>query len=178
MQFSSVLVGLAVRLDAASLHRHLPWRPAEVGAELSQQVDAYVRDKDMGYYPALEYFKDKAEIDQKLLDAVDEISWFVSKLVRETIQIKLRPIFSKVSFQSIQSSAYALPSVRPHHQDALDELSRHYTPNTVRVELRLSLMQKDNKNMGDVESYARKMMFRWLDDSFEKLEITSSVQLS
>jgi hypothetical protein len=71
--------------------------------------------------------------------------------------------------------AYALPAVRPGQPDAVDQLARHYTPDTFRIELKLSMMRKDNdRNTGKAEAYARKMIFRWLKDSFRELEITGS----
>jgi hypothetical protein len=51
----------------------------------------------------------------------------------------------------------------------------HCTPDTVKVELMVSLLRKDSDQRGEAaEGYARKMMYRWLKAGFEDIEVTSS----
>ena len=71
-----------------------------------------------------------------------------------------------------------LPPVRPNQPSALQQLIEHCTPNRVRVELQVSLFRKDTDNHGEaMEGYARKMIYRWLSDIFDDVEVTSSVVL-
>jgi hypothetical protein len=71
--------------------------------------------------------------------------------------------------------AFSLPKVRPNKTDAVEQLSKHYTPDTVKMELVLTMMRRDSEADDDrAEPYARKMMFRWLESAFELVTITSS----
>jgi hypothetical protein len=172
------MVGLLLKVPEDALTRHLPYSPSSVGWELAKAIDAYVRVQSLGYYPALEYFRNVDVIDKNLLDHADQIAWLMSKLAREEVQVKLRPIFSKVQFQSIQTLAFTMPPVRPNHPNARDKLAAFYTPNTVKLELVLSMIRKDNDTAErKVETYARKMVYRWLRDSFESVEVTSSAEV-
>ena len=108
----------------------------------------------------------------------EQVAWLVSKLARETVQSKLRPIFSSVQFQSIQTLAFSLPKVRPNKKDTIEQLSNHYTPDTVKLELLLTMMRRDSEaDDNRAEPYARKMMFRWLESEFELINITGSKAL-
>jgi hypothetical protein len=106
------------------------------------------------------------------------VAWLVSKLARETIEPKLRPIFSSVHFQSIQTVAFSMPKVRPGQTDAKEQLAKHYTPDKVKIELVLTMMRRDSEAQDNrAEPYARKMMYRWLESVFESIEVTSSKAL-
>lgn len=178
MHFDRVLVGVLVKVSRHTTEQHLPSSPERVGEELAQAIDAYVRANATGYYPALEYFRKVDGVDPDLIDTAEQMAWLISKLVREEIQKKLRPIFSSVQFQSIQTHAFSLPSIRPNQRDAVTLLARHYSPDTIKLELMLTLMRKDadTKDL-KAEVYARKMIYRWLRDSFESVEVTASSAL-
>jgi hypothetical protein len=171
-------VGVTLKVPEEALSRHLPSSPTRVGHELATAVDTYVREHSMGYYPALEFFRDIDGIDKDLLESAEQIAWLMSKLAREEVQVRLRPIFSKVQFQSIQTLAFTMPPVRPNQKDAVEKLAQFYTPNTVKLELVLSMIRKDSDTAErKVETYARKMIYRWLRDSFETVEVTSSAEI-
>jgi hypothetical protein len=172
------IVSLLLKVPEESLSRHLPHTPSRIGWELARAVDAYVRAESLGYYPALEHFRNVDIIDKNLLDSADQMAWLMSKLAREEVQVKLRPIFSKVQFQSIQTLAFTMPPVRPNQENALEKLAQFYTPTTVKLELVLSMIRKDSDTAErKVETYARKMVYRWLRDTFESVEVTSSAEL-
>ena len=135
----------------------------------------YQQENKTGYYPAIDFFKSLDGVDPDLITSAEQVAWLVSKLARETIQKKLRPIFSSVSFQSIQTLAFSMPKVRPNQKDAIEQLARHYTPDSVKIELVLNMMRRDSDDNDDrAEPYARKMMFRWLESEFESIEVTNS----
>jgi hypothetical protein len=172
------LVGLLLKVPEETLLRHLACSPSRLGWELAKEIDSYVREQSLGYYPALEYFRKVDAIDKDLLDSADQVSWLMSKLARVEVQVKLRPIFSKVQFQSVQTLAFTMPPVRPNQAKALDKLAAFYTPTTVKLELVLSMIRKDSDTAErKVETYARKMVYRWLRESFESVEVTSSAEI-
>ena len=178
MRFDKVLVILNVRLKAEALQQYLPCSANIIGQTLASIADEYEKENKTGYYPAIDFFKTRDNVDPDLIASAEQVAWLVSKLARETIQSKLRPIFSSVQFQSIQTLAFSLPKVRPNHADAIAQLAKHYTPDCVKIELILSMMRRDSEAEDDrAEPYARKMMFRWLEAEFETVEISSSKAL-
>ena len=178
MRFDRVLVIIDVQLKADSLQQYLPCSADIIGKTLASIADEYTTENRTGYYPAIEFFKTLDTVDPDLITSAEQVSWLVSKLARETIQLKLRPIFSSVQFQSIQTLAFSLPKVRPNNVDALELLAKHYTPDKVKIELVLTMMRRDSEAEDNrAEPYARKMMFRWLESEFEFVNITSSKAL-
>jgi hypothetical protein len=175
MRFEKVLVMLEVQLKADVLKHYLPRSVDIIGQTLASIAVEYEKENKTGYYPAIDFFKTIDDIDPNLIDSAEQVAWLVSKLARETIQEKLRPIFSSVHFQSIQTMAFMLPKIRPNQADAMERLARHYTPDTVKIELVLTMMRRDSEaDDGRAEPYARKMMFRWLESAFESVEVSSS----
>ena len=178
MRFDKVLVILNVQLKPESLQQYLPCSANVIGQTLASIADEYEKENKTGYYPAMDFFKTLDDVDPDLIASAEQVSWLVSKLARETIQSKLRPIFSSVQFQSIQTLAFSLPKVRPNNVDAVDQLSKHYTPDSVKIELIVTMMRRDSEAEDDrAEPYARKMMFRWLEAEFETIEVASSKAL-
>ncbi|MGD2053949.1 MAG: hypothetical protein PVG45_07555 [Gammaproteobacteria bacterium] len=179
MHVDHISLILRLTLSEEMLQRHTPASVTSVGEKLATMIDQYSRENQLGYYPAIEYFRQLPETDQALIDTAEQIAWHVSKLAREEIQSRLRPIFSTVRFQSIQTEAFALPSVRPGQASAFEQLLKHCTPDTVKVELLVSLLRKDADQRGNAaEGYARKMMYRWLKTGFEDVEVTASFAIS
>lgn len=178
MRFEKVLVIVDVQLKPSMLQQHLPCSAQVIGNTLAEFADEYVRKHNTGYYPAIEFFKTIDDIDPDLISSAEQVAWLVAKLARQTIQSRLRPIFSSVHFRSIQTLAFSLPRVRPLKKDSVEKLSRHYTPDTVKIELELTMMRRDSESEdGRAEPYARKMMFRWLESEFESVEIAESKAL-
>jgi hypothetical protein len=175
MRFDKILVIIDVQLKAEELQKYLPCSANIIGQTLAEIAVEYEKENKAGYYPAIEFFKTLDNVDPDLIASAEQVSWLVSKLARETIQSKLRPIFSSVQFQSIQMLAFSLPKVRPNKPGAVEKLSKHYTPDSVKVELVLTMMRRDSEAEDDrAEPYARKMMFRWLESEFESIVIKNS----
>ncbi len=178
MRFDKVLLILKVQLKPESLQQYLPCSANIIGQSLAAIADEYEKQNKTGYYPAMDFFKTLETVDPDLIASAEQVSWLVSKLARETIQSKLRPIFSSVQFQSIQTLAFSLPKVRPNKADAIEQLAKHYTPDTVKIELLVTMMRRDSEAEDSrAEPYARKMVFRWLDAEFESVEVTNSKAL-
>jgi hypothetical protein len=179
MHVDHISLTLRLTLSEEMLQRHVPASVTSVGERLATMIEQYSRENQLGYYPAIEYFRQVPEADQALIDSAEQIAWHISKHAREEIQSRLRPIFSTVRFQSIQTEAFSLPSVRPSQPSAFELLVKHCTPDTVKVELLVSLLRKDADHRGNAaEGYARKMMYRWLKTGFEEVEVTASVAIS
>lgn len=178
MRFDKVLVTIDVQLKSSDLQPYLPCSADIIGQTLAEIADDYASKNKTGYYPAIDFFKGQGNVDPDLITSAEQVAWLVSKLARETIQSKLRPIFSSVQFQSIQTLAFSMPRVRPGQLDAKQQLAQHYTPNKVKIELILTMMRRDSEAQDDrAEPYARKMMFRWLESAFETIEVTNSKTL-
>ena len=75
--------------------RHSGFCPHRIAAQLAAQVDAYARDEALGYYPALEYFRDRDAVDAQLIAALDQLIWLATSLVREELRTRLRPLFAR-----------------------------------------------------------------------------------
>ena len=175
LKIAQVAISLKVKALHQVLDQHIPASPFIVGEELADQIYHYSRDNKLGYYPALEYFQDK-DIEKDLLDAAENISWVVSNLVREELQKRLRPVFSTISFESIQNIAFTLPQIRPGDSNDIHKLSAHYTPDHVKVNMIASLVRKAISPEA-AEQYTRIMVNRWLNERFADLEITSITSL-
>ncbi len=178
MRFEKVLITINVWLKPDVLQQYLPCSANIIGRTLAQMAEEYEKENQTGYYPAIDFFKTLDTVDPDLITSAEQVAWLVSKLAREIIQSKLRPIFSSVHFQSIQTLAFLMPKVRPNKADAHELLAEHYTPDRVKIELVLTMMRRDSDaEDGQAEPYARKMMFRWLEAEFETMEVTSSKSL-
>ena len=175
MQVDQVNLGVRLVLSDEMLRAQLSVSAGELGLELATAIDAYCNHHQLGYYPAIEFFRQVDAFDQDLIDQVEQLSWKVCKLAREEVQSRLRPIFSTVKFKSVQTEAFALPPVRPNQASSLERLSEHCTVDTVKLELQVSMLRKDDDQRGDAaEGYARKMIFRWLKSVFADVEVTAS----
>jgi len=178
MRFDKVLVTIDVQLKASDLQPYLPCSADIIGQTLADIAEEYARENKTGYFPAIDFFKTQDNVDPDLIASAEQLAWLVSKLAREIIQSKLRPIFSSVHFQSIQTLAFSMPRVRPGQGGAKQQLAKHYTLDKVKIELVLTMMRRDSEAQDNrAEPYARKMMFRWLESAFESIEVTSSKAL-
>ncbi len=175
MRFDKVLLIIDVQLKEQSLQQYLPCSATVIGQTLAAIADEYEKENKTGYYPAIDFFKTLDSVDPDLIMSAEQVAWLVSKLAREIIQTKLRPIFSSVQFQSIQTLAFGLPKIRPGKADAIEQLARYYTPDSVKIELVVTMMRRDSEAEDDrAEPYARKMVFRWLESAFESVSVKNS----
>ena len=168
-------IGLTVRakLPRQIFEQYLP-APIEVMSQnLAEKIDQYVQQHKLGYYPALDYFKQGDDIPAYLLDAADQISTVAMSVAQQQVLNLLQPVFSSVRVESMLSLAYALPPVRPGQSNGLQRLTEHLTPDTVKFELYVTLLQKHKAESG-IETSAKKIVWRWLGDLFEELEITTA----
>ena len=120
---------------------YLPW---VLGENLAGQVDTYVMEERLGYYPALDYFRDHPEaVDPALLHLIDEVATFCAGYARRELRRRLSRLFSNVEFEQMQCTAYTMPRMRPNRSNGPMELAQHYAPDTLKMELLLSSIQKE-----------------------------------
>ncbi|MBD3620122.1 MAG: hypothetical protein HUJ28_11690 [Chromatiales bacterium] len=172
LHFNHVNLILRVTIEDDVLAQHSAASPEIVGTEIAQQVMDYVRDHDMGYYPALDYFRQQGGIDEELLEAAESLAWLACNLAREEVKRKTREVFSNVQFEAVQSLAFTMPTVRPGQNNAYTRLSDHYTPNSVKLDMDVSLIQKQPAD-ASIERYCRHVISRWLKHSFRELEVSA-----
>lgn len=174
LHLNKAVLTLLVQLPEHIFIRHLPASPQVVGEALAEQVGRYVQTEHLGYYPALDYFKEHTgAVDLDLLDAADHIAWFTCNQARGEIERKLRPVFASLSLLSIQSQAFTMPAVRPHQPNAQQELIRHYTPDSAKIVLQANSFQKSAQEEA-MAKWASHLAYRWLKDSFARVEVTSA----
>ena len=173
LNLSRIAVSLQVKISAEAIEQHSAASPYIVGEELARQVAAYVQHERLGYYPALDYFRNVEAIDPELLEAAESISWLVCGLVQNEIKTRLRAVFSSLTIESIQTVAYTMPGIRPGSSNALHDLAQHYTPDQVRINLVATSIRRQDNDQDVALKLARHQICRWLEDCFTALEITS-----
>jgi len=173
LQVIRVELGVKLAVPVSTLQKHLPAPIDKLGGQVANEVDKHVTSQDLGYYPAIEYFVERDSFPTYLLDAMQEVSTLTIDIVSRTIKDTLVPIFSQVQMNNIQCLAFSLPSVRPGKPNAMRDLATHFTPNAVKFELVVSVLQKQ-KTVEGFEKYADNTVYRWLSEVFEDVQIFSA----
>lgn len=149
-----------------------------MGGTLAELVDKYARDNKMGYYPALHFFKQNGAINKELLNSAEHVSWLIREWVQREIRTRLREAFSHITFDHIQSIAYSMPKVRPSMPRAQALLTEHFSPDTVRLTIITSSIERSTINLAGYEKLAIHKFRRWLETVFENIEISDAHVLS
>lgn len=172
LHLTKIHISLKVKVSDELLERHLASSVAVVGKALTETTLASIKNNNIGYYPALEYIQQQGDIDDDLMDAAETIGWFAAKIAREEVQHKMRPFFSTISFQSVQTLAFTMPAVRPNQHDAQIALLEHYTPNVVKLDIVASVLKKDR--LEGMANWAKQLFVRNLCDSFDDVQVTQT----
>ncbi|MCK7576979.1 MAG: hypothetical protein MZV65_14800 [Chromatiales bacterium] len=90
---------------------------------LAARVDAWVRERKLGYYPALEFLAGEGVVSAVELDALKQLAATIRKRAKRDVQTRLWPIFSSVRIERAVSLAFTLPRLKPAHRDAVTELA-------------------------------------------------------
>jgi len=176
LQFTSISLSMTVVVPEAALEQHIAASPSIVSEEIVAAVKEYEKAHKLGYFPAIDFYINNNGIDPDLLDAMQSISWVVTNMVRNEIRIKMRPVFSNIKFETIQSLAQTLPPVRIKDEKLTQKLMEHFNTTTVKVNLTATLIQKfiDKET---AEKLAKNLAYQWLKGSFEKVTVNSSKAL-
>jgi len=176
MKVTNVALSLLVTVKPEDLDSHSAAASAVVGKELAKQVARYEKEHRLGYYPALDFFQQSPDgVETDLLDAVDNLAWLATRLVREEVRRRLRPIFASLRIDTMQNLVYTMPKVRPGKLSTLDKLAEHFTANKVRLELTARILNQDDAEK-DLKRYSSHLVHRWLNEHFEAVEVTSCRQ--
>ena len=97
MKVTNVAISVLITVKTEDLDSQSGVASSVVAKALAKQVADYEKEQHLGYYPALEYFQQSSEaVDTGLLDAADNMAWLSTRLVREEVRKRLRPIFSSL----------------------------------------------------------------------------------
>jgi hypothetical protein len=168
-----VSLGLRLQVPDEVLNAHSAASAVVVGRELARQADEYVRAQALGYYPPLDYLRDREAVDRELVEAARAVAWLAGELAQETVRRRLRAVFSQVVLESQQSVAFTMPGVRPTDAAPREALARHFTPDTVKLTLTVSALHR-RPDPGGAEQFARRMAWRWLKEHFASMDVTSA----
>lgn len=172
LSFTSVALSLQVSVPETALERHLAASPRVVAEHLAEQVIAYEQAHNLGYFPAIEFFQQHGGIEPELFDALENISWVLTSMVRNEIRLRLRPVFSQLKIESIKTVAFTMPTVRPGQANAKPNLITHFSATTVKANIIATLLQK----IVDTKAAARMaegMCYRWLQEHVSAINVTS-----
>lgn len=172
LNFTRVAVSLQVSVPEAALERHLAASPRIVAENLAEQVMRYEREHQLGYYPAIDFFQQHGGVESELIDALENISWVLTSMVRNEIRLRLRPVFSQLKIESLKTLAFTMPTVRPSQQNDHMRLIEHFSATSVKANLIATLLQKivDNES---AEKMTKSMCYRWLKEHFSHVDVTS-----
>lgn len=164
----AVALTLLVKVPAEVLARSLPISPAAVGEALAEQVQHLMRQENLAYFPALAYCHSKGALDSDSLNALESIAEMAEALAKGEIRSRLRSRFREVEIESVQPLAYTMPSARPRSANGWWELVEHFTPDQLKLNLRLS--PREDAEQERVEQEVKEA----LAGRFARLEITSA----
>lgn len=143
-----------------------------IGDVLASIVDAGVRERGLGYYPALEFLVHEGIVPPEQFDALRTLAAVIRKRVKRDVQTLLWPIFSGVQIERAHTVAFQLPRHRPGRPESQSDLSRHYFPNVVRLDLVLSSLDKPNR-LEDAAGISEHKVMRNLLDHFESVSVSA-----
>jgi hypothetical protein len=168
---------LILDIEEAVIEQQLGYLPWVLGENLAGQVDAWVMEQGLGYYPALDYFRALPEaVDPALIELIDQVALFCADLSRRELTRSLQRAFSRVQVGHQQCMAYTMPRARPSRGGAPEALARHYAPNTLKLQIQLSTVQRSE--FDGAEQLALDKLRRWGSPGFSRFEILASRTLS
>lgn len=173
LHVTRIALSLRATIPARLFEQYFPSSIETLGTQLASQVRDCVHKLNLGYFPALDFIKQQACVEPYLFDALEQVSEFALQISENEIYTLLRPIFSNVAIESLQLVCNTMPVVRPGQNHALALLSAHFTPNVIKCELNVAMLQKHAPTSG-LESAAKKAVMRWLSEVFTEIEISSA----
>lgn len=172
----TIASSLTVSVPEEAVEAQVGYLPWVLGENLAGQVDTHVMEERLGYYPALDYFRDQPEaVDQALLQLIDEVATFCASYARRELNRRLSRVFSNVQIEQLQCTAYTMPRMRPNRSNGPMELAEHYAPNTLKVELLLSSIQKER--FAGEEKMAMDKLSRFAREPFAHFQLNGAKRL-
>jgi hypothetical protein len=167
-----VALTVQVTIGAEKLDALLRDADKTIGLLLATRVEDWVRERKLGYYPALEFLVDQGVLQPDEFDALRALAATIRKRVKRDVQTRLWPVFSSVQIERAQSLAFMLPRVTPGRPAAAAELARHYFPNNVRLELVLASLDK-RARLEEALAITEAKVARNLRDEFETVTVSA-----
>lgn len=174
--FSALSLHLRLKVSSQALESAVAASPCVVGEHMATALMDFEREQRLGYFPAMDYLRGRDDFDQELINAVDGLAWIACQQSRTTTVSRLRPVFTHVEVDTVHSEVHLMCAVRPRQPNTFLELAQHFTPDSVRIVLRVSLLQKQPGHKG-LEGYARKMAWKWLSEHFDNVEVIQAQML-
>jgi hypothetical protein len=170
-----VHVALSLRLTVGAdvLRRRVGELAERLGDRLAERVQAAVVHDRIGYFPALDYFAGHDGVETPLLDAARRVASVACDYALDTVPSRLWGIFSSVKLEHVQAMAFTLPRVTPHQPDARTALAAHYSPDTVRLDIVLGIVQKGAPKEGYARAVASRVIWN-LRERFEGVAVTDA----
>ena len=172
----TIAASLTVSVPETVVEQQLGYLPWVLGENLAGQVDTYVMEEHLGYYPALDFFRDYPKaVDAGLLKTIDEVAKFCGDFARNELRRRLSKVFSSVQIEQLQCIAYTMPRMRPSRSNGPMDLARHYSPDTLKVELLLSSIQKGH--FEGEERMAMDKLSRFAREPFARFQLNGAKRL-
>jgi len=161
-------VALTLQLTIAreKLDALLTENDKELGDRIAVSVAGWVESNHSSYYPALDFLVSEGAVTQSDFEALRTLAAVVRKRVKRDVQTQLWPVFSSVHIERAQSLCFLMPHLKPGRPDSAAELANYYFPNSVRLQLALSSLDKQNR-LDDAVRIAEQKVLRNLQDGFE-----------
>lgn len=174
--FSRFAVVVTLRVGDDIILPNTGFSALAIGSSAAEQVSEHVRAAGLGYFPALDYFRDKPDaVDPALLALLDELAGYCAAYASSELRRRLRRGFAEVAVGQMTASAYAMPQVRAGQTDYRHRLAVHYAPQTLRCELQLTAVK--TRDTGDIAQQLEQRLLHWAAPAFEQLELTQYRQL-
>lgn len=167
-----MVVSLTVEIPHEALESQSPVSAVVIADQITELVLAYEQQHHLGYFAAIDYYQKNDVLDDDLINALQSISWLSCSMAQEEIKTRLRPVFSSIRFEAIQSPVNSLPSVRPGDLNAQQKLIEHYTADKVKLTFTASMIRK-TETSESTEAYADHVIGKWIKDSFSSYKINS-----
>lgn len=151
----------------------LSFAPQKLSDLLAKEVIAFEKQKQLGYFPALQYLFEKKAVSQELVDAYEIMCRCVEQISNDVFQRQLKNAFSQVQILNLHHCSYNLPPVLPRssQQHLRAALSKHYQPNQLIAEVELMQFHKRSE-IDNYESFASHLIYRWLKEYLKQLTVT------
>lgn len=170
-------VQLVVTVAEQLVEQQLGYLPWLLGENLAGQVDPWVMEQGLGYYPALDFFRGHSEaVDPALLTLIDQVAMFCADYAQRELIRRLQRHFSRVHISHRQCLAYTMPRVRPSRGGAPNALAQHFAPNRLRLTIQLSSVHQTE--LEDIVRLSLDKLSHWGRAAFVDFQVESSRMLA
>ena len=171
MQVERLELSALVTVPDEVIEFNVGYLPEVLGDNLADQAGAFAELQGMGYYPALDYFRDRPDVvDPALLNLTDEVAGFCTRFAEQAFRRRLVRAFASVTVLDSRCTCYGMPRVRPTRRDALAQLAEHYSPRSVRLQLVVSAVGRNAEEL--TPEQAGQAIDHWLGEVFTRLEVS------